>query len=237
MHSQLGSQAIQSADADYRHENRLFFENAPTDWLLNLSKVKGLQNNCDLRLIESHISKHLSGTKHAALELGFGYGRVLRWLREKNPSKRIYGVDHSDRFCSMAKQNFQNDPGTILLNCLATEFKVSEPLDLALWMWAGFFELSKADKETAMKAVSANLIKGGQFVVEFPDQIIGHESIEERQDGMIRVNTEFGNLNVFKGSASAITQLAEMVGFRLTVELSYLTMTAIPRRILIFEKL
>ncbi len=220
----------------YSLENKLFFENAPTDWLSNLARIKGLQTNCDLQLIETHIRQNLQNPNYAALELGFGYGRAIRWLREQNPIKRIYGVDHCARFFSLLKQDLKNDPSVTLINCSATKFKVNEPLDLILWMWAGFFELDEGDKQIAMTHISANLIKGGQFVIEFPDEIIGHEKIEECKNGKIRVNTDFGNLNVFKGTASGIVDIAKAAELQLAMELSYLTLTAIPRRILIFEK-
>jgi len=220
----------------YHLENRAFFENAPADWLPRLLETKGLHGNADLEAVKSELAPQLQDSTHVVLEVGFGFGRVLRWLRAQNPTKRILGLDHCQRFYEEQARAFAADAAVELWNVSATDVELSETVDLVLWMWAGFCELDDGDKRRALDRIVPHLVRGGKFVVEFPEAILGHEQVDIHADGSLIVQTDFGNLNCFQLGVSELAAMTAERGLKLTGNRPYSTLAGIPRRILVFEK-
>ena len=221
---------------DYKFENREFFEKAPESWLAELAKTKGLEENIDLITVRSDLLDCIYDSRFAALEIGFGYGRVITFLQKENPSKPILAIDHSSTNFDR-QRGLASDSSLVRLRhgCI-TSILLDEKINLALWMWAGIFELDDSDKKIAFSKISAALIPNGKLVVEFPDEIIGHENIDYGLNGHLNVNTEFGKLNVFRCSAETITSFAILSGLELLKVFHYQTTSCIKRQILVFGK-
>lgn len=222
----------------YKHENRRFFEQAPAAWLVQLAEVKGLSECAELEILYPHIADLVHDDQLAALEIGFGYGRVIDWILKKNPQKPIIGVDHSEPVHArlVAARRAAGDARTLLVHGCITDLTIPAPINLALWMWAGIFELSDDDKARAISNVAASLIPGGKLAIEFPDEILGHDSVEHLNDGKLLVKTEFGSLNVFRTPAARLAVLCEREGLTLEADIAYVTSSHIPRRIAVLTK-
>jgi SAM-dependent methyltransferase len=222
--------------AAYRVQNQRFFDEAPARWLETLAGVKGLDTDVDLELLYPHVADLLKERSHVVLELGFGYGRVLRWLRRKSPGKRIVAIDHSRSFYLRLRRQFRQDPKVELIHGCILDCPLKRPINVALWLWAGICELDAADKLKALGRIAAVMANGGRLAVEFPDEIVGHRSVEYRGGGYLRLKTKFGVLNVFRATAKELEQIAKAAGFRLIDNLPYRTTCGIARRLLILAK-
>jgi hypothetical protein len=170
------------------------------------------------------------------LELGFGYGRVIRWLRSENLSKKILAVDHCARFYHFVKTLLGHTPGITLLECKISDFQVQVNVDLVLWMWAGILEVDDKTKMNTLRMLSDRVQPKCKVIIEMPDEIIGHEIIEENEGTTMKVVTAFGKLNIFRITRGNLIAMVEDVNFFLLKEIPYATPTKIPRRIFIFEK-
>lgn len=213
--------------------NRSFFETAPDGWLEALAEQKGLNTNADLELILPLIRDQLT-TSHYAFEIGFGFGRVIEWIRKLAPAKKIVAIDHSSKFNDLVRNKFQGS--VTLLNKSIESFKLNVKIDLALWMWAGIFELDNSNKFSAFRNISDAMYENGLLVVEFPENIVGHNIEECAEKNSLIVNTEFGTLNIYRTNALDLEDCAKKCGFDLVKDIVYSPQVGVLRRILIFKK-
>ncbi len=227
---------LDSLDSNYKIENQVFFQKAPLTWLQNLAEVKGLTSNLDLELIFPYIAEHFNKLSASIFEVGFGYGRVLKWIRQKSALKKIVAIDHSNQFFQEQQREFEQDKNITFANESVIHFTLYQPIDVALWMWAGIFELNDFDKAQTILKISSSLEKGGKVVIEIPDEIVGHDSVDYINENYLQVKTEFGKLNVFRASTDQLEKMATNANLKLIQNIAYLTTSKIKRRILIFEK-
>jgi len=205
---------------------------------INITKFKeiagliGLHTKIDIDLIYPYIQ-----SAKILVEFGAGYGRVIQALLEKKFEGRIIAFERSPELAQYLRTQFSSAIAAHKITLVEKDFKhlfIEEKIDVVLWLWSGFLELSKDEQKENVKYIFENLATRGLLIIEVPVEV---KYIGIRTDHQfIRVETDWGNMDAYMPTYEEILKYAEYAGFQGIERIDYSTATNLKRSIYILRK-
>jgi len=151
---------IKDKSASWNNNNNSeYYEAIPLEELPTYAKLGGLDTGCDIEIIASYIQKASS-----ILEIGAGYGRVIKKLKEINYKNKLVVLERSKQFISVLQENYCKDISIVKEGI--QDFSSKEKFDLILWLWSGFCDFSKKEQPFILEKTVSLLSNKGVLVLD-----------------------------------------------------------------------
>ena len=135
------------------------------DVLEQWASLGGLNSCPDLLAIADYITP-----AKTILEVGAGLGRVINFLTNTYPQKKITAIEKNPALCELLMKK-QNSVEIITADIMTLHTKKN--FDLILWLWSGLTDFAKQEQLNAVSHVASLLHKEGRLLIEtFPHDAI-----------------------------------------------------------------
>jgi SAM-dependent methyltransferase len=170
----------------------------------------------ETQFINDLCERHLGRTMEAVVELGCGPAYHAIHLSKEKGICRSIGIDNSPEMVEYAQEKNRRESGCAeIVKGDMRDFKLDQPVDVALCMLATFhLLLSNDDMISCLRSTASNLKPGGLFIIEcsHPSDIFAKEQTTENKwtmerDG-ISVTTRWGDPDDPKDSITQIDQVS-----------------------------
>lgn len=208
-------------------DNLAIYEAMPTDELRNMAELLGISNGQDVDIIKDYVqfSKQI-------LEVGAGYGRVVKKILELNPSVSLTAIERELKQFNLLQQNFPV-PNIVYGDILDTE--ISASFDLVLVMWSTFGEFSKAEQKKLFLLLAGLLNQSGRIVIELTALSEAHPFAEvKQQDYMVR--SRYGFNHIYIPTKEELEHISNSADMRLEDERELVVAQGSKRSFFIFQK-
>ena len=188
----------------------------------------GLDSCPDLETMEAALTPDRGSMK--VLEVGAGYGRVVRWLLGKGYGKvvaieRSVAADEIER-----RQADEVAAGRLeFLRQDVRDLATEERFDLILWMFSGISDFSPEEQHRVLGNLAKHLAPGGQLVLDLPPT---QRSNATRVEGKTQV-IEIPGLPTYHGTVPTVSDiegLAQRLGFAQVEQIPYQPLSGQPER-------
>lgn len=140
-------------------DNHQFYDHLGLDIFQAGALRSGLPNGEDIKQIRDLIKSSSS-----ILEVGAGYGRVLKYVLEMGYRGKFDAVEFDEGYFEYCKNRYGHYVNIFRADIL--EWKSEVKYDLILWMWSGIIEFFSDEQAELFKFFSSILNPGGSLVVE-----------------------------------------------------------------------
>lgn len=140
--------------------NNEFYEKIGEQRLAEIANLAGLDNCCDVKLIQSHLKP-----EHAILEIGAGYGRVLNYLLSQG-YHNLSAIELSKNFCQLLRKRFADKITLFEHDLLSEELPTEKKFDVVLWMWLGISDILKKNQLTVFNKIYTLLKPQGTLIID-----------------------------------------------------------------------
>ncbi len=210
-------------------DNHAFYDDMPLNFFISGAIRSGVANGEDVQKIKDIILKTQS-----ILEIGAGYGRILKSIIEIGYTGALEAIEYDRRYYNFCVERYGHKARLYHANVL--EWRPQKTYDLITWMWSSIAEFSKHEQTALLDKFSQWLTPQGCLVVETlklskkdKDRLIidGQDClmIYDRPGGYLYVPTQ-----------AQLTQYAEKKLKLLEVR-PYLATGEVERSIYIFKKI
>lgn len=157
------------------HTNRSnipFYQKSSIGSFKKLAEICGLTTYCDVEALLPLIKN-----KHSILEIGAGYGRIIKGLQLNDVKGKISALEIVPHLCQKLRKKFPN-VDIYERNALFPESYLSLPyFDAALLMWGSILDFSTNEQQKMIVNISKRLEKSGIVVIDLPvlDQITHYQ--------------------------------------------------------------
>lgn len=192
-----------------------------------IATVLGLQTGIDVDQIYPYIAN-----AKILVELGAGYGRVVKRLLHKGFAGQIIAIE---RVASLFEYLSKNIPEIVVLQQQDLKLlKLEKTADAITWMWSGILELSQDEQMTVIKNLYKLLSAKGILIVEIPKQVkfVGKHIGDQK----IKVETEWGTIDAYLPKHEEMLQYGKKAGFSEVQAIDYKTSIGLERAIYLFKK-
>lgn len=173
----------------------------------------------EMKFIKDLCKRHLGRPLESVVELGCGPAYHAIHLSKEPGIRRSFGIDSSPEMVEYAQEKNRRESGDAEIELGdMRDFKLDQPVDLALCMLATFhLLLSNDDMISCLRSTASNLMPGGMFIIEcsHPSDIFSSKQTTANEwtmerDG-ISVTTRWGETGDPKDPITQIDQVT--VGF------------------------
>jgi SAM-dependent methyltransferase len=126
---------------------------------ISYAKASGLTRGEDVKQLKDFILSSSS-----ILEVGCGYGRVLKHILELGYKKKLEAIDTNKKYYDFCKDRYGHKVKFYNKNII--NFEPLYKYNLILWMWSGIFEYSKDEQKYLFGKLSNLLSETGILAVE-----------------------------------------------------------------------
>jgi SAM-dependent methyltransferase len=211
----------------YNDKNVDFYRNIKMDMFQQIATMLGLQSGIDIEKVYPYIKD-----AKVLVELGAGYGRVVKALLKRGFTGQIIAVE---RVKTLFEYLSQNIPEIVVLQQQdLKQLKLATPPDAITWMWSGILELSKDEQKTVINNLYKVLAPKGVLIVEIPKQVkfVGVHVGEQK----IKVETEWGTIDAYLPKHEEMLEYGKKAGFTEVQLIDYQTSIQLERSIYVFKK-
>ncbi len=206
----------------WKNEDNAYFYNSISENLLPSFAVRGgLDTGCDIDIVKKYIKK-----AHSILEVGAGYGRVIKYLIGKNCQAKITAIERSLRFCKLLELHF--DKNIKIVHADIQHYETNETFDLILWMWSGICDFSKEEQFLVLKKLVGFLNKGLIILDTMPESLQPLNATSSKSQIDQNCTIPGGNdsyLHVYTPSAEEIYNYAKKLELGFVRRVPYVTTT------------
>lgn len=214
-------------ETDMNDNNVAFYRKIKIDRFREIAALLGFHTGIDLDVLLPHI-------RHAKvlIELGVGFGRVIKALLDRDFGGKIIGIERSPELFQFLKTQFP--PSVQLFEQNIRHFEIGQNADAILYMWSGILELSLHEQHEAVRHFSQKLNPKGILVLEIPRQVkymgvsVGNQNL--------KVETEWGVLDAFLPTHEQMLELVEIGGFESLKVIDYQTVADLSRAMYLYQK-
>lgn len=193
-----------------------------------LAKVGGFDTYKDLETISSYLSPYTD-----VLELGAGYGRCLEYFKKTSHRGKIIAIEKSAHLAEYLREHY-GKLATIIEGDIKT-LHLDQQVDVALWMWSGIIDFSKAEQAEACETIIKFIKPKGKLFIDVPR--IGTKTIAHHEDAQnLVLSTEYGDIHAYIPSDQDVEWYCKRAGFSRFVHIDYQTATEKKRTIYMLEK-
>ena len=207
---------------EWQSINTAAYEGMSVKWLQNKAVSAGIANCCDMEAVAPYLNEH-----DAVLDVGTGFGRVLKWLYYKGV-KNIYGIEVSNRFFNCTVNEC---PFAAVIQGDYLTYPVAMKFDVILLLWSFFMEFNKQDQCLLLKKSIAHLRHQGRIIIDIIEDI--PEGYDCHEESILKAalcgNPHLGRLT----SRTEIAHICKQYGFQIDMIIPYKTQTGKSRTLLI----
>jgi hypothetical protein len=207
-----------------------FYEKSCVPQLLEEYAVRGgLADGSDIDIIYSKI-------QHAKtlLEVGAGYGRVIKCLQERGFKGGITAVEQSRAFFNNLEKDYGNQAKCYHQNIL--EFNCKQKFEVILWLWSGISDFSIKEQKTALAKLHQLLNKNGQLILDTLRCFETPANASQFDNKHFVIADPNYKLEGYIPSSQEIEKYAYQAGFSKITTIDYLTSMQRKRSIYILER-
>jgi len=190
-------------------DNKKFYLNMPKCFFDKNVEQSGLHMGDDVDLIMSYIKSAKS-----ILDVGSGYGRVLKHLLNRNYRDKLYSIERNQKMCAYLRKHFSKRA-----NIIEQDIKIFTPkikFDVILLMWASFCEFSCKEQFPLLKRlVSMVDIDCGQIFVDSITLLCQPENSRKIGRQTQIIETPYGNDLCYIPSLKQMTLYAARIGLNM----------------------
>lgn len=197
------------------NDNGAFYENS-ADTLQAWSSLGGLDSCPDLLAIQNYLD-----TADTILEIGAGFGRVIKFLKNCYPNKKITAIERSTKLYDLLK--LQSTPNTELILSDITHFQSNKSFDLILWLWSGLTDFSQKEQLNIIRHITLFMKKEARFIIEtFPhDAVPANGQVTATQHYILNANNK--DLHGYIPSPHEMQNYADALNFVIEKTIYYTT--------------
>ncbi len=210
-------------------DNDHFYGHVAPQGLMEFSKKAGLETSCDLELLNPIINESSS-----ILEVGAGYGRVIKYLLDNNFKGEITAIERNASMFQHLKNNYGNYATLLNLDIFHCE-QIQERFDLILYLWLGIADFPALEQEQVISKLKKLLNPNGKLVIDtMPDETLLLQS-EQLDQKTFLLTTDNSQVYIRKPHEEDIRAYAMTAGFLSVDKRPYFTTTGRERMIYILS--
>gem|GEM_PF-6967890 len=141
------------------NDNHAFYDNMTLDFFVAGAKRSGLANGEDVKQI-----KNLILHAESILEVGAGYGRVLKHILELDYKGSLDAVEYEKQYYDFCFERYSDK--VALYHADILQWQAPKKYDLILSMWSSFTEFCEQEQRKLFRVFAGMLQPGGKLVVE-----------------------------------------------------------------------
>jgi SAM-dependent methyltransferase len=200
-------------------DNKQFYENVPVEEFEKYTIIGGFENGCDIDVIYNRFLKNAA----SIVDVGAGYGRVLKHILDHGYSGKLIAIERSCNFYSRLYKNFSGRAD--LFNCSVADFKKAEVADVVLCMWSMLSEWPKDEQISTLRHISTFCKPGGIIILENLSHLIAPVNMENYNQQYYESITEHGSVCGYTASTDEIKEYAHTLNMPKTEHIEYTTST------------
>lgn len=194
-----------------------FYEKIPVHELKAMAAKGGFDDCCDIKLVKDSVFASSS-----ILDVGAGYGRILRYLVDNKYQGSITALERSRNFFRYLKDEFKNDVN--LVNEDFMYWETREKYDVILFMWANISEFPKENQLTVIRKLISFLSHNGTLILETISHNLIPNNASMTFDKHYYVNSEYGDAYGYLPSVDEIQEYGNSLGMNVET-IPYTTQT------------
>lgn len=204
-----------------------FYRRIGANKLRELAAIQGLTQTPEIPLLMPLIKD-----ARLLIEIGAGYGRIIKGLKNNGFRGKIVAQERCPELCAVLRSDCA-DEAEVFQADIKRQLYPEQP-DALLWMWSGILEFTPEEQQTVIRRLFAHLKCDGILVIEIPREIrhVG-KPIDERR---IIVDTEWGRLDAYLPSEEELLDYTEKAGFTPLQTIHYQTESGLKRSMYVFKK-
>ncbi|GAB4333104.1 MAG: hypothetical protein OHK0038_09100 [Flammeovirgaceae bacterium] len=193
------------------------------------AEMLGLDKGADIEIIMPYLKK-----AKVVAELGSGYGRALKFIKEKGFRGQLIAVERVPELLSYLKKHFSD---TYLIHQDIRNLNLPVKADVILWLWSGILEQDSEEQMLCVKKCYENLNEGGILMIDIPHGKV-HKvgEVASANNKEIRVKTEWGELVAYFTGEEDIEKLSKENHFASYQKIIYHTDKGFERAIYLLRK-
>jgi SAM-dependent methyltransferase len=209
-------------------QNLDFYRKMKLEKFQHFAEMLGLDKGADIDVIMPYLKK-----AKVVAELGTGYGRALKFIKEKGFRGQLIAVERVPELLSYLKKYF---PETYLIHQDIRNLSLPMKADVILWLWSGILEQDAEEQMVCVKKCYENLNEGGMLMIDIPHGKVHKVGEFGNTNKEIRVKTEWGELVAYFTGEEDIEKLSKENNFSSYQKLIYNTDKGFERAIYILKK-
>ncbi len=204
-----------------------FYRRIGANKLREMAALQGLSQGPEIPLLMPYIQN-----TDLLIEIGAGYGRIVKALRANGFKGRIVAQERCPELCRVLREDCGDDAEIFEADIKCRQYPQSP--DALLWMWSGILEFTPQEQQAVINQLFHHLNPGGILVIEIPREIryIG-KPVDERK---IVVDTEWGRIDAYLPSEEELLAYSKNAGFNHLQTIHYQTDSGLKRSMYIFGK-
>jgi phospholipid N-methyltransferase len=179
----------------------------------------GFENGCDIDLFYHHIAD-----KNSVMELGAAYGRVIRYLLEKEYKGTIFAIERSKNFYNHLIKQFGDK--AIIFNADMQNFIPPSKIDVILFLWSGISDFAQSEHLKLLAYLVSWLNHGGLLILDTILHTLFPKNVTTAQDQSYIAHSEYGGIaRGYTPSKQEVTGYAKRLGLKVIQQIDYKTLT------------
>lgn len=212
----------------FADQNLDFYRKMKLEKFQQFAEILGLDKGADIEVIIPFLQK-----AKVVAELGSGYGRALKFIKEKGFRGQLIAVERVVEFLPHLKKYF---PDVYLIHQDIRNLNLPLKADVILWLWSGILEQDADEQMICVKKCFDNLNEKGMLIVDIPDGKVHKVGEVGKANKEIRVRTEWGELRAYFTEEEDIRKLTYENGFSSYQKVIYFTDKGFQRALYILKK-
>jgi SAM-dependent methyltransferase len=210
----------------FNDSNIGFYQYIKIDTFKSFAELQGFDTCIDVATIFPYLQ-----SANVLLELGAGYGRVVRGLLERGFQGKIIAVERVAELIDYLKNNI---PEIVVLEQQdLKKLTLDVAAEAITWMWSGILELSPTEQMRTIQHLHSLMAQGGRLFIEIPRKVkyVGVHIDEQR----IKVEADWGKIDAYMPRHDELLDYGHQAGFSNITWIEYET-NKLERIVYIFEK-
>lgn len=174
------------------HDNQTFYAHVTAKDLIALANKVGLDSGCDVELLKPYWEH-----AHSILDVGSGYGRVIKALLKNGFEGEITAIERSPSLVKHLKKYYGNQIELLQMdiqNC----FSIHEQFDVIFFLWSGLADFAQSEQSQIIWQLAQLLAPGGRLIVDtMPDNITPIQTVPfDKKSYQISMNNYSANFYI-----------------------------------------
>ncbi|MFN3234108.1 MAG: class I SAM-dependent methyltransferase [Gammaproteobacteria bacterium] len=170
-------------------DNQTIYENMPLDDLEHCAHLVGIAHGEDI----DQIQRYLYSAKNI-LEIGAGYGRVIRKLLADYPRANITAIERITKYADYLKQTY---PEVNVVNENIFNVTFTQKYDVILLMWSTFGEFSRNEQGKLLNYLLSQITPKGVIFIELWKPMSKHVYANKVIENNVEYKSVYGNHYVY----------------------------------------
>lgn len=187
------------------NDNQTFYEAITVEGIKQFSQKGGLSNGCDIHLLKPHWINAKS-----VLEVGTGYGRVIKSLLENNFSGKITAIERSNTLFDYLEKNYSSKANLIKAD-ICKYNNIQERFDVIFWLWSGIADFAPHEQMLTVIKLSQLLSVGGKLIIDtMPENVIPLMSNQNQGKQVFLTTVNNATVHTYEPRSEEIKQYGKL---------------------------